>query len=246
MFKDNFSRQAEIYAQFRPTYPPEMYAFLAALTPAHDLAWDCGTGNGQAALDLAVHYRAVVASDPSAAQIAHAKPHARVAYQVSPAEDSALPDQSVDLVTVATALHWFDLERFYPEVRRVLRPGGVLAAWAYQAPGFASAVGAVVRHFHDVTLDPYWQPENRLIEQGYETLPFPFERVAAPEYHYQQALTRDELIGYLHTWSGTQRLIAAEGVDATAPLLRELALAWPEAEVPQVATWPLVLKVGRS
>ncbi|UOQ69221.1 class I SAM-dependent methyltransferase [Hymenobacter volaticus] len=244
-FKDNFSRQAALYAQFRPVYSPELYAYLASLTLAHELAWDCGTGNGQAALSLAQFYARVVATDPSPQQLSHCRPHERVSYRVEQAEHTDLAAHSADLVTAATALHWFHFEAFYAEVRRVLKPGGVLAAWAYGVPTLTPAVDAVVRRLHDVTLDPYWQPENRLIDSGYATIPFPFQHIPSPVFSYEKPLNRLDLLGYLNTWSATQRFLSAEGYNPTEQVAQELQVIWPDAATQHVATWKLVLKVGR-
>src|ERR1043165_5287441 len=125
-FKDHFSTQSQDYARYRPDYPPSLFQWLASLTSAHALAWDVGTGSGQAALALADHYRRVVATDAAEAQLRHAVAHERVTYKGMPAENTDLGNASVDLVTVAQALHWFDFDRFYREVQRVLRPGGLI------------------------------------------------------------------------------------------------------------------------
>src|SRR4249919_1013204 len=142
-FKDHFSGHAAAYAQARPTYPAELFAWLASQCPRHELVWDAGCGNGQASVALAAHFQRVFASDPSATQIDAAMPHPSVRYSVEPAERCSLPDHCADLVTVAQALHWFDHAAFYAEVRRVLKPGGVIAAWCYERSSVSLAVDAV-------------------------------------------------------------------------------------------------------
>ena len=126
-FEDNFSKQADVYARYRPPYPAALYEWIASIAPGHAVAWDCGTGNGQAAIGLTRHFRSIIATDPSTAQIANAPAHPQIEYRVARAEESGLADQSVDAITVALALHWFDLDQFYAEARRVLKPGGKLA-----------------------------------------------------------------------------------------------------------------------
>lgn len=244
-FKDNFSKQSDTYVRFRPTYPPELFNYLASLTEAHDLAWDCGTGNGQSAIGLAAHYRSVYASDPSERQIAHAIPHARVLYKVEPAETPDLPDASVDLVTVAQALHWFDFDRFYASVKRVLKPGGVFAAWAYGLPGIDPATDAVIRQFHDETLNDFWKAENRLIEKEYKTIPFPFEELKTPHFEIRKQINLTDVFGLLRSWSAVQRYIDTHGTDPVSALETELTQAWGNADEKE-AVWKLILKAGRG
>lgn len=243
-FKDFFSRQAKTYAQHRPVYPEALFSYLAALTPEHSQAWDCGCGNGQSALGLAAHYDAVYASDPSAEQIGNAPEHPHITYHVERAEHSLLPDHSTDLITVAQALHWFDFERFYTEVRRVLKPGGILAVWTYSLPVIVPEVDALLRHFHDKTIGAYWQYENRLIENGYADIPFPFRLLPAPAFSARRTFTRDELAGLVHSWSAVQRFKEHEGYDPVPALEQQLAAVWPQADEPRDATWPLTLKIG--
>jgi len=244
-FIDNFSKQAAIYARYRPHYPAELFDFLASLTPAHELVWDAGTGNGQAAAALAERYEAVVATDPSAEQIRHATQHERVEYRVEPAETPSLESGVADIVTVANAMHWFKLDEFYKEVRRVLKPGGIVAAWAYAVPTIAPEVDKIIRHLHDVTLDSFWVHENRLVEQEYRTIPFPFEEISAPSFVSTRQFTLDDIVAYLDTWSATQKYMATHGVSPTAPLGNELACVWGDGNEEKTVTWKLVLKVGR-
>src|SRR5512145_799814 len=147
-FEDHFSEHSKQYAQYRPRYPNEIYAYLASLTPGHSLAWDCGTGNGQAAVGLADYFDKVHATDASAEQIALAYPHANVEYHVEPAEHVSLRDASADLVTVAVAIHWFNFDEFYREVRRVLKPDGVLAAWTYSLTEISPQIDQLVNRYY--------------------------------------------------------------------------------------------------
>ncbi|MBS0486724.1 MAG: class I SAM-dependent methyltransferase, partial [Proteobacteria bacterium] len=182
-FKDHFSGHAGIYREARPTYPPALFAWLARQAPDTELAWDCGCGNGQATVALASHFARVVGTDPSANQIAQAEPGANIEYRVEPAERSSLAGGSVSLVSVAQALHWFDPARFYAEAKRVLKPGGVIAAWAYSdcTTGDAAIDRIKDRLYVDLT-GPYWPPERVHVDAGYRTLPFPFAEIPAPEF----------------------------------------------------------------
>ena len=242
-FKDHFSTHAAAYARARPTYPRALFAWLAALAPARRMAWDAGTGSGQAAVALAAHFDAVVATDPSARQIASAVRHPRVTYAVALAESSGLASGSCDLVTVAQALHWFDVPRFWDEVRRVLRPGGVVAAWTYARLHAAPAIEAVVDAL-DATVGPWWPPERAHVDAGYATLPFPFARVPFDAPPMTARWTRDALLDYLRTWSAVRRWSAAHGRDPVADIEAPLAQAWGSA-ARRTIRFPLSILVGR-
>jgi len=246
-FADHFAPVAADYASFRPTYPAGLFAWLAKISPGTALAWDCAAGSGQASLDLTKHFRRVVASDASAAQIAAAPPHPGVEYRVSPAEDSGLEDTSVDLITVAQALHWFDLERFYTEAHRVLAPDGILAAWTY---GVLLVAGEEIDHavqvFYGDTVGPYWPPERRLVESGYRTLPFPFAELSPPPFAMESDWNLAQLLGYFRSWSATGRYIAACGCDPVVRLERILAPLWGDPATRRRITWPLSIRAGKN
>lgn len=243
-FKDHFSVAAGAYGRFRPGYPRELPEHLAAAAPGRERCWDCATGSGQAAALVAPWFDEVVATDASAEQIAHAVPLDGVRYAVATAERSGLPDASVDLVTVAQALHWFDLPSFYAEVRRVGRPGAVLAAWAYSLATVDATVDAVVNRFYQA-LAPWWPPERALVESGYATLPFPFEPVALPPLEMRAEWPLDHLLGYFGTWSAVNRCRRATGSDPLDALAAPLTAAWGDRTAPRTIRWPLHLRVGR-
>lgn len=244
-FKDHFSGHAEIYARHRPVYPFELFTFLRSLTNEHQLAWDCGTGNGQCAVQLTNYYADVFASDPSAEQIRHAIPNEKVQYAVEKAEHSSLKNNSVDLITIAQALHWFDHDRFYTEVNRVLKPGGVIAAIAYINPCVSEEIARLTDHLHDEVLKEYWKPENRIVEARYETLPFPFDLIEVPEFTLEKNLTRNDFLGHLRTWSAVQRYIDRNNINPLTGFESELKNLWNDDERKRT-TWPLILKVGRK
>jgi len=223
-----FSTVAREYANFRPGYPPELFAWLARVATRRDVVWDCGCGSGQASTALAEHFSVVHATDVAPEQIAAAKPHARVRYDVAPAESSGLPAASVDLVTVAQALHWFDVEGFYAEARRVARRGAVLAVWNYPRPRFVDAeLDRNFLEFYSGVVGPYWPPERRHIEANYTTLPFPFKEFPHPEFGLTLRWNLEQVLGYVSSWSATARYRKARG-DDPVPLLRaSLQGAWP-------------------
>lgn len=242
-FKDHFSTQAAVYAKARPHYPSALFAELARLVPGHSLAWDCGAGNGQAAVALAAHFERVVATEPSSAQLAQAVAHPRVSYHQSAESAPLLADHSVDLVTAAQAAHWFDLGVFYPEVRRVVRPGGLLAIWNYGLCTITPEVDAVVGHFYRETVGPYWPPERKHAETAYRLLDFPFREIPLPNLNLEVVWTAEEFATYLRTWSAVARFIKAHGDDPVTGLSSELNRAWgPDA---RRVNWPLGGRLGQ-
>ena len=243
-FKDHFSRQAADYAKFRPRYPRGMFEYLGTVAPSRKIAWDCGTGNGQAATQLVEVFDRVIATDASEKQIANAQPHERVKYRVAPAENSGIGSETVDLIMVAQALHWFDLDRFYAEARRVSKPDGVLAASAYNLLYIDPAVDEVINQYYYKVVGPFWPPERKLVEQ-FADLSFPFREVDPPKFEMTAEWNLDHLLGYLQTWSSTQRFIAAKGSDPLEQIMDELHRAWGNSNQTRRVTWPLVVRIGR-
>lgn len=244
-FKDLFSGHADLYRAARPTYPDALFDWLADVTPARDQVWDAGCGNGQASVALAQRFTRVYASDPSARQIAAAEARPNIDYRVEPAERCGLPDASADLVTVAQALHWFDLPRFYAEVRRALRAGGVFAAWTYADCRVDAAVDAVVRRLYVDLTGPYWSSERRHVENGYRDLAFPFEPLPAPAFDMRAQWTAPQFLAYLRSWSGTQGYRKATGVDPVALVEPDLLAAWGDAKAAREVRWDFPLRVCR-
>lgn len=244
-FKDHFSSASDRYAAYRPDYPAALFAWLAGLCAERELAWDCATGSGQAALGLAPHFRRVVATDASAEQVRHAVPHPLIDYRVAPAEASGLADHSVDLVTVAQAAHWFDLPRFYTEAARVLKPGGAIAAWGYGRMLLPDEMDALFQRFYAETVGPYWPPERTLIDDAYRSLDFPFAEIEAPAFAIEVEWTLPRLMDYLSTWSAVKRYQAARGRDPLPALLAELRSLWGDPEAARALQWPLFLRAGR-
>jgi len=250
-FPDHFSQQASDYARYRPLYPATLYDYLASLTLDHDRAWDVGTGNGQAAIGLAQHFRSVSATDPSEQQIALAPPHERVTYRVATAEHSAIEDRSIDLVTVALAVHWFDLDRFYAEVKRVLKPDGVIAVWTYNFTEITSEVDRVMESYYHDVLGKFWPPQIRWVDEHYQTLPFPFDEITPPDFFVEATWSLDNLFGYLSSWSAAPKYKIAHGCDPLDEKRAEFKAVWGGAvaggaQINRVVRWPLYLRIGKS
>ena len=244
-FQDHFSSHAAHYRAARPLYPKTLFDALAALTPDHQLAWDAGCGNGQASVALTEYFARVHASDPSAEQIGNAQPHPRLHYQVAPAERSNLRDASVDLVTVAQALHWFDVPRFHAQVHRVLKPGGVIAEWCYAHCSALPAVDAVCATLYSGTLAAYWPPERAHVETGYAALEFPFARLSIPELHMCASWNLTQYLAYLESWSAVQRFRRERNSDPLAALTDDFAGAWGDPRQIREVRWLLSVRVGR-
>jgi ubiquinone/menaquinone biosynthesis C-methylase UbiE len=241
-FKDHFSKQAGQYAKFRPRYPRELFRWLGSIAPSRRLAWDCATGSGQAAVGLAEVFDHVIATDASEEQVANAERHPRVEYRIATAEESGLDSNSADLITVAQALHWFDLARFEAEARRVARAGGIVAAWAYKLAAVSPPIDAIVNHYYSDVVGPYWPAERALVEK-FEELPFAFDQIASPPFEMAAEWKVDHLLGYLRTWSATQRFRAAKQRDPVESVEQELRDAWGEEA--RGVVWPLTVRVGR-
>ena len=246
-FKDHFSGHAASYAAYRPTYPPRLFAWLAGLLERRALAWDVGTGSGQAAQGLADHFDRVLATDASAAQLEHAVRNPRIEYRVARAEASGLPDRSVDAVTVAQALHWFDTAGFFAETQRVLAPGGVLAVWCYGDPKLDDpGLDDMLRRYNRGTVEAYWPPERNLVLQEYRSIRFPFDELSSPPFLLEAWWSLPQLVGYLRSWSATARYRQQHGGDPVGAVEAEMAQSWGPPERTRLVRWPVTLRVGRG
>ncbi len=244
-FPDHFSARADSYAVFRPTYPDGLYRWLADQVVRHEAAWDCATGNGQAALGLAPFFDRVFATDASAAQLAQATPGANIEYRQAPAEASGLGDRSVDLVTVAQAAHWFDRTRFFAEVARVARPGSVLAIWMYNLMRSEPAVDRIIGRLYRDIVGPFWPGDRVLIDEDYRSIAIPFPEFAPPDFAMTANWTGDHLLGYLRTWSAVNRYVEAKGHDPVALVEDELLVSWGGGSTVRRVHWPLRVRVAR-
>jgi SAM-dependent methyltransferase len=244
-FQDHFSALAPDYARARPSYPPALFEHLAGLAPDRGMAWDCGTGNGQAAIGLAEYFSAVVATDPSTTQLAEAISHPRIVYRRADESSSSLAAGSADIVTAAQSAHWFNLDTFFAEVRRVLRPRGIIAIWCYGLCRVSPEADVLLQRFYGETVGRYWPPERRHIDAAYRSLAFPFVGLPFPELAMERRWTLEQLGDYIRTWSAVDRFRRVHGDDPVEPLLHSLTAAWGARDQPRRVQWPLAGRVGR-
>ena len=246
-FHDQFAAVAAGYVQFRPRYPDALFEWIAREATSRERAWDCATGSGQAAIGLAAHFARVVATDASQGQLAHAIAHPRVTYRLAPADASGLDDGSVDVATVAQALHWLPREAFYAEARRVLRPGGLVVAWGYHLPGIGlEPVDRAIRSFHDEIVGPYWRPERQLVVNRLRTVEFPFAEIKAPEFEIRQAMSLASFGQFLRTQSAAERYRQVRGEDPVPAFEAAVAADWGEPDQVREVRWPIFVRAGRT
>jgi SAM-dependent methyltransferase len=244
VFRDHFSGHAADYGRFRPTYPVALFEWLSTLVPQDAHVWDCATGNGQAARALAARFSQVFATDASDEQIAAATANPRVRFSVNPASSSGLDDHSVGLVSIAQALHWIDPAPFHQELRRVITPGGLVAAWCYELFTIDPAVDApMLALYHDI-VGADWPPERRHIETGYQKIDWPWPRLQTPDFEMVAQWEVDRVLGYLRTWSAVRRWRAREQSDPVDLVEAQIRSAWGDAPTRSVR-WPLKLLVSR-
>jgi ubiquinone/menaquinone biosynthesis C-methylase UbiE len=244
--RDHFSAVAPSYAAYRPRYPSALFDFLAERAPSRGLAWDCACGNGQATIDLAERFDRVIATDASAAQIAQAPSHPRIEWRVAPGERSGIADRTCDLVTVAQALHWLDIDAFFGEARRVTRSTGLVAVWSYGDVRLdLPEADALVTHFSRTIVGPYWPPQRRIVDEGYRSIELPFDEIAVPELEMTERWTLKQLVGYVRTWSATSGYRKALHEDPTVELTQKLGDVWGDPEEPRRVAWPLAVRIGR-
>jgi SAM-dependent methyltransferase len=244
-FNDQFSTQSASYATSRPGYPDDLFRFLASLVKQKELAWDCGCGNGQAAVSLAGYFKKVIATDASQAQLDNAFAHERVEYRLAPSEKSGLPYESADLVTAAAAVHWFDLEVFYAEVRRVMKPGGIIAVWTYCENKVNAGIDPHLQKLERDILKDYWPKQSALVHSNYNDLPFPFEPVEAPVFTCELHWDLAHLLSYLFTWSAVQNYIKSHTSNPIDLILPDLKTAWGDPTLKRKVVMELAMKVGR-
>jgi ubiquinone/menaquinone biosynthesis C-methylase UbiE len=243
-FKDHFSRQSDIYAQARPTYPDALFDFLCSMAPGQGLCWDCATGNGQAAFSLARYFKQVVATDASQKQIENAKPAGNISYRVALAEASGLPDHCADIITVAQAAHWFKLDEFYKEAARVARKDAILALWTYSEARINAAIDPLMEWFEYGYLLDYWPDQRWYVRNKYETLPFPFKPLNTPALFCTANWTKAQWLNYVKSWSAYNSFIVKNGTDPLQVLLPQLDKLWNDTEQKAIS-WPLHLKCTR-
>lgn len=241
--KDNFSQQASLYAKYRPNYPAELFDFILSHLHEKITAWDCATGNGQTAKELARYFEKVYATDISQQQLNNAEQAANIFYSVQPAEQTNFKDNQFDLVTVSQALHWFKFDQFYSDVKRVTKPGGWLAAWMYGLLRISPEIDNMIDQYHFVLLENYWDPERKYVDDHYNNIPFPFEEINCPVFSIRYEWTLEELEGYLNTWSALEKFKIAHKYNPVDQLVNDIRPAWISEKMN--IHFPLYLRMGR-
>lgn len=243
-FKDYFSKQAKEYSKHRPKYPKELFEYLSSLTKEHNRAWDCATGNGQAAHGLAAYYAEITATDASASQIEHAEPHEKITYKAVTAESSGIESASCDLITVATAIHWIDTDKFYPEAKRILKPGGVIAVWTYAETNIDTELDKLSGYYSQEIIGEHWPKENLKAWNFEEMTDFPFERIVNPKFAITLEWKLEDYLNYLYTWSATQNYINATGKNPLERVYESFKKIWGDKT--RSVTWKINMKAGRA
>ncbi|MEO0472692.1 MAG: class I SAM-dependent methyltransferase [Bacteroidota bacterium] len=244
-FPDHFSHQANLYARFRPQYPKELYAFITRHVQTKNRVWDCGTGNGQAAKALSQYFSHVHATDPSEQQLKSAQLADQIVYRVATAEDPPFPDQYFDLITVAQALHWFKFPAFFAQVKRLLKPEGILAVWGYQLLRINPDLDPCLQHFYTQVVGPYWPQQRKHIDNAYADIPFPFPVLEVPTFSIDVDWDLAQLCGYLRTWSSVKAYVRATANDPVGKLEKELGTIWSNPLTKRKIVFPIFLKMAR-
>lgn len=242
--KDRFSIQAEAYARFRPVYPKELYDYMFERVSQPCRAWDAGTGNGQVAQVLARYFDEVHATDISEAQLSKAPEVSNVHYTVQSAEAATFPDAFFNLIVVAQAIHWFDFDAFYTQVQRCAAPGALLVVMGYGNVHTEGPVQEVLSEFYSQTVGPYWDAERRYIDEGYKTIPFPWDSMEVPDFSINCSWNQDALLGYLSSWSAVQRYTQILGHSPLPAVVENLNACWGTQELKSFE-FPVLLKVAR-
>jgi ubiquinone/menaquinone biosynthesis C-methylase UbiE len=245
-FKDHFSVNSDRYSKYRPSYPAVLFKFLSTITHAHNLAWDCATGSGQAAHGLVKYFKKVIATDASKGQIENAICHEKISYKVAPAHKTTIQTESIDLIAVAQALHWFEFDRFYTEAERVLKKNGIIAVWTYKLLTISPEIDLIIKYFYFNIVNEFWPPERKLVENGYKNIPFPFYKLQSPSFPMTEKWTIRQLIGYIGTWSAVKRYRDNKGTDPLESIEKELTKLWNNSSGVMEVYWPLTIMIGKK
>jgi SAM-dependent methyltransferase len=243
---DLFSDQPELYAAARPKYPKNIYEFIASCVNTKERAWDCGAGNGQASIALAEYFSEVYATDISNQQITHAIAKNNVFYSVESAEKTNFPSNYFDAVIVAQALHWFELNCFWSEVKRVLKKGGIFSAWGYTEFSISPEIDIVLKQEIFDIIKSYWNPRINLLRNGYRNIDFPFEPIQVPLITMKIWWTLPELLAYMHTWSATRQCMQKQGTKFFEALSDKLLSVWGKSEEKREITMNFHIIAGRN
>lgn len=244
MSKDLFSERSELYAKYRPSYPKELFEYIFSFAEESDHAWDCATGNGQAAVVLADHFKKVEASDISAAQLEKAVHKPNIHYHLAPAEQTPFANDTFDLITVAQAYHWLNRKEFYKEATRVGKPNAVVAVWTYSLfQTEEEEINRIINHFYWDLTHPYWDAARKYVEDGYQTIEFDFAPLPSKEFFIELSYTKEEFRGYLSTWSGVQAYTKKKGASPLPLIENDLDRIWNNEEQKKFR-FPLALRIG--
>ncbi len=245
-FKDHFSDNAQWYSRYRPRYPNTLFGWLASKTQQQQIAWDCATGNGQAAEQLAEFYQQVIATDASTRQLAQAGQKSNIQYQLAPAEAVGIASGSVDLITVAQALHWFNIKAFSDEALRVLKPAGLLAAWTYKRFSITPEIDQIINRLEQEKIAPYWPKERRMVEDGYRTVHIPMKEQQVPPCTMEAHWNLVQIMGYLNTWSAVKEYQKDKRTNPVAGIAEEMEEAWGSPDTTKLVKWPFVVRVWQK
>ncbi|WP_133128170.1 class I SAM-dependent methyltransferase [Legionella nagasakiensis] len=241
----HFNQQTENYLSYRPSYPESLFDFLATLVGEDARVWDCGTGNGQAALSLAKRFNSIVATDINVAPLVIAPRCKRIHYVCCASEQTPFPEHSVKLITVAQALHWFNFDNFYREVKRVAQPSSVFVAWCYSLGRINEKMDVLIRKLYvDILGERYWPLARHYIDEQYQSIPFPFQKMTAPEFTIEKNLDLYALLGYLNTWSAVKEYQKRNHENPIELIINDLQTAWGDPREQYIMRWPLHLLVG--
>ena len=246
MAKDLFSIQAADYARYRPTYPSELIDYIIGFVPEKNLAWDCATGNGQAAVLLSPYFRQIIATDSSEKQLLQAVPAENITYLPGKAEQTNFADNSFDLITIAQAYHWFQFSDFAREAKRIAKPGGIIAVWGYNIPACNDDVlNRLISHFYKKIIGPYWDAERKYIDESYQTIPFDFDELPSKDFSIRVNWSKDDVAGYLGTWSSVQHFIKANNYNPVTEMAAQLSADWPSEKNEIEFVFPVFLRIGK-
>jgi Methylase involved in ubiquinone/menaquinone biosynthesis len=242
MSKDLFSKQANTYAKYRPVYPQELFDYILRFVSEKNTAWDCATGNGQAAIMLASHFKKVIATDISEKQLSLAKPATNILYQIAAAEQTNFPDNSFDLITVAQAYHWINFDAFEKEVKRVAKKNAIIAVWGYNLfTTNNAAIDALIKNFYSNIVGPYWDKERKFVDDNYSSVPFNFSLLPTKQFFIKTEWSKDDLIGYLNSWSSVQHFMDDKKYNPINEIINDIGIVWKDIKP---VSFPLFLQLG--
>ncbi|WLR51348.1 class I SAM-dependent methyltransferase [Bacillus tianshenii] len=237
-----FSSQSQEYALYRPTYPDELFNYITSFVEKKEVVLDCATGSGQAAVPLSERFKQVIAVDISERQLQYAEKRANIRYAVSPVEQLRVPENSVDLVTVAQGAHWFQFDAFYKEVQRVAKKDAAIVVWGYGLCTISREIDQILHVYYYEIVGKFWPAERKYIDEEYKTLPFPFAEIQTLDFEIKIKWTAQQFLAYLFTWSATQMYMKEEGKNPLQFIKDEIERLWGD-EAREIR-WPIFIRAG--